>query len=363
MNDGGANRWAAGCLRVRLAASTALLAGVVLAPLPALAQADSDRPAAPAAQAERKAAEGTAGTEATAPGDADAGAEGGESDADSSGASDEAESTDTGDAEASEGEAEDSGESDGEKSDAEDDSENDGKADAAPPPLDPASQSPEPVKLDDRPWPPRRLVDVGAFVGAVNRPSGSSLVTYGPTVAWGFYGRPLLTDWLAVRVYYREELIPVDVKAGGFDTARTNFGATDWKQPSLDLRTLGLRVEPIWTITPRLRAFGIVGIGWLRYVADEPSSTGEFAGVRSASRAAVELNYPLGAGVSFDAVRDWMIVSASFTYGFVSTQSGTAVDADKPLQGVDADGSLVYIAPLPKFERVTDLLLSMGIYL
>jgi hypothetical protein len=229
------------------------------------------------------------------------------------------------------------------------------------PELHARAQRPEPVALHDVPDPPSRLIEVGPFFGYTVRPSSGDLVRYGPGFTWGMYMRPELTSWLGARIYFRQESIPVDVRRGGYEVPEWPLGATDFDQPNLRLRSLGIRFEPTWVINPRLRLLGIVGIAWLRFVAPEPTSRGDLS-VQTAARSGVELNPMTGLGVSFDVVPDWLLFSVSFTYGLSINRSGSAYEVDPPLQGF-ADGRRLHLAPLPQFESVTDLLFSVGLIL
>ena len=84
----------------------------------------------------------------------------------------------------------------------------------AAPPLSPNAQAPASVALDDAPEPPSRALELGFTAGIANRPSENDQITFGPAVAWGFYARPEIKPWLGVRLYYREEYIPVTVEPG-----------------------------------------------------------------------------------------------------------------------------------------------------
>lgn len=226
------------------------------------------------------------------------------------------------------------------------------------PELDPRSQRPEPVALRDEPDPPTRLVDVGPFFGITLRPAENSRVAYDPAFTWGIYARPELTSWLGVRLYYREESIPVDVPRGGLELPQWPLGATDIEQPNLRLRSFGARAEPTWVVVPRLRLMAIVGIAWLRFVAPAPTSRGDLD-IQTAERSGVELNPTFGAGASFDVIPDWVIFGASVTYGLTTNQSGTAFE---PVQAF-AGGSRLFLAPLPRFRSASDVLFSLGVLL
>ncbi len=223
----------------------------------------------------------------------------------------------------------------------------------------PTSQQPTPVALEDRPEPPSRLLEVGPYFGFTLRPSEDARVSYAPALTWGAYIRPEVTSWLSLRLYYRQESIPVTVRRGGFEVPEYPLGATDFQQPNLRLRSFGARAEPTWVVNPRLRLMGILGLAWLRHVAQEPTSSGDLD-VQTASRAAVELNTMVGVGASFELIPNWMVLSASVTYGIATNRSGTAYE--EPVQAF-AGGERLYLETLPKFRSVSDVLLSLGFIL
>lgn len=226
------------------------------------------------------------------------------------------------------------------------------------PPLDPNAQRPAPVLRPDVPDPPSRMLEVGPYFGYTLRPSRSDSVTYGPAATWGFYARPQVTSWLSMRLYYRQEVIPVTVHRGGYEMSDWPLGDTDFDQPSLRLRSFGARAEPTWIVNPRLRISGVIGLAWLRYVVPAPTSRGDLL-IQTAPRAAVELNTSFGASVTVDLIQDWLAVGASVTHGVVTNRSGNAYD---PVQAF-ADGGRLFLGPMPAFRSVTDFLLSLGVVL
>ncbi len=224
-------------------------------------------------------------------------------------------------------------------------------------PLDPNAQAPSSVQLVDGPMPKARALDLGAFAGISNRPAEGEGITYGPAVAWGIYARLELRRWLGLRLYYREEYIPVTVERGGFDTS-TSFGDTDFDQPNLKLRSLGARLEPTWVVAPRLHVMAVIGASWLRFVAPPATSTGAFD-IRTADRSAVELDFQGGVGAAFELLPDWLTVGAQLTYGVSTQRSGTAYEDVQAF----SDGKRYTLGALPRFDGVTDLLFSLGLLL
>ncbi len=67
-----------------------------------------------------------------------------------------------------------------------------------------------------------------------------------------------------------------------------------------------------------------------------------------------------GVGASFELLPDWVVLSASVTYGIATNRSGTAYEA--PVQAF-ANGERLYLETLPRFRSVSDVLLSLGFIL
>ena len=223
-------------------------------------------------------------------------------------------------------------------------------------PLDPDSQRPGAVRQVDEPFAPNRWLDVGGFVGSAIRPNGSGPIQYKVGLAYGAYIRPEIKSWLGLTLYYRQESIPVSVEQGGFDYDGVSY-SEDWQQPNLELVSLGFRVEPTWVVDPRLRLYGILGLGWARFIAPMPEAVGQDFG--RSRRAAVELNYVVGAGAYFDLIPNWVNAGLSVSYGFVGNQSGTAYESLQIIK----DGDITELAPLPQTQSVADVLFSLGLIL
>lgn len=199
-----------------------------------------------------------------------------------------------------------------------------------------------------------RRLEVGVLFGGVVRPSGDERVQYDPGSFVGGYLRPEVRPWLNVTAFVRREWVPVHVRPGGLDTS-DSFPA-DLVQPDIRVSTLGLLVEPTWVFHPRLRAFGILGALWSRISAPAPTWEG-FDLV--AERSGVETDLVLGAGASFDIIPNWLTLQLRIKHGIVLDHFGRVFE---PLQAV-RDGSIVYFAPLPRPESVTDATLALGVIL
>jgi hypothetical protein len=209
----------------------------------------------------------------------------------------------------------------------------------------------------------KRWAGVGAFVGAVYRPSGSDSIRYKAGVAYGGYLRPEITSWLAARLYYRQESIPVVVEEGGYNYGGVSYNL-DFEQPNLDVVSVGIRLEPVWTIHPRFRVRGIFGWAWLGFRAELPEAPGYNEPVDGArgiggSRQGVEVDVLFGAGMTIDLIENWLDLSVDGTYGVTASQTGSAYLPEQ----VFINGTLSYIAPLPQLGNPVDVIFSLGLIL
>lgn len=219
--------------------------------------------------------------------------------------------------------------------------------------LEATSESPPKRRRAEKPS--TRWSEVGGFVGMVNRNGGGDNFRYGVGMVYGGYFRPQITSWLGVRLYYRQESIPVEVRDGGFDVGDTPD--LDFSQPNLSVTSLGLRIEPTWNLLPRVQLMGILGWGWMRFVAEMPTAPGF---EQEADRAAVELNWGLGAGLGVDVVKNWVNLNVKGTYSFITNQTGSAYEND--IQAI-VDGRVQHLGPLDRLGNPWDLLISLGVIL
>ena len=176
-----------------------------------------------------------------------------------------------------------------------------------------------------------------------------------PGVAYGGFFRPQITDYLAVRLAYREERIPVDVAPGAYDYEGQSSGL-DLSQPNLKVTNIGVRIEPSFHLTKYIHLMGVLSWSWIRIVYPMPFA--DDFNLR-ANRSGVELNWGLGGGVSIDLLHNWLNLNISGVYHFVSNQTGLAYE---PVQAI-VDGKITYFAPMARPKSLTDVLLSIGLIL
>lgn len=228
---------------------------------------------------------------------------------------------------------------------------------APPPSSDEDGEGPQMLARDflERGIDYKRWTTVGPFVGMVSRPSKSSEITYQVGTAYGGFFRPQITPWLGLRLLYREERIPVTVAPGAFDVDGESLGFP-LEQPDLKVTSIGVHLEPTWNLHPRFRLTGVLGWSWLRFVAPMPEAP-EFD--LRASRAGVEMNWTLGAGLAFDVIPHWVDVTMTLNHSFITGRSGSAYE---PIQAV-VDGEITHLGPLPEFKSATDLIFYFGLIL
>jgi hypothetical protein len=203
---------------------------------------------------------------------------------------------------------------------------------------------------------PHRWASAGGFIGWVHRANQSDSISYRPGIAWGGYLRPELTPWLGLRLFYREERIPVRVEKGAFDYGDDSY-TDDFEQPDMEMLNLGARLEPTWAVHPRLRVRGVAGWSWLWFRVPFPKSE-DFA-LEKTFRSAVQMDFSFGAGLSFDIVENWIDISLDSSYSVPGGRTGTAYKAAQIVR----DGVIRHIAPMPKLESSLDVLISLGVIL
>ena len=144
------------------------------------------------------------------------------------------------------------------------------------------------------------------------------------------------------------------VERGAFDIGSDKHDF-NFKQSSLSLFSLGMRLEPSLRVHKRVRIVGVLNWSWVRFVAEMPTASGFEL---RANRAGVEMNWGLGVGASFEVIPDWVELNVSGTYNLASSQSGSAYDK-RGIQAV-VDGEITHLAPLPRLGNAVDLIAHLG---
>ena len=204
--------------------------------------------------------------------------------------------------------------------------------------------------------PATRWSEVGPFVGVAVRSSSSRDFKYKAGFVYGGFFRPQITDYLAVRLSYREERIFVVAMPGAFDYGDETH-ALDLEQPNLKVTSLGVRIEPSLPLTRHIHFVGVLSWSWARFVVPMPKAEG-FS--QRADRSAVELDWGIGGGFGIDLLHNWLNLSLIGAYHFVTNQTGSAFDDST--QAI-VDGQMTRFAPLPGPKNLVDVLFSIGLIL
>ena len=184
-------------------------------------------------------------------------------------------------------------------------------------------------------------------------------MSYGTAFAFGPSAGVELWRWLRAEAYARFESFPVQVRKGAFDTGDYTYPDTTFEQPNLDATGLGFRLLPTWMVLDQLGIQASLDVLWTRFTATAPSSSGATE-VRSAERAGVGLNYKLGLGIVAEPIPNWLEIAATGAYGIFKGQTGSAFEE---LQGIDQNGYIVHLAPLPRFDDSLELLFTVALIL
>ena len=223
------------------------------------------------------------------------------------------------------------------------------------PPLPPPrsdEQEPRPVFHANEPDKPRRLVLVGPDLGLTLRNADGSGASYSPGLSWGAHVRAELLPFLGFRAWFTQTQHSVDVSG-----ADLGLPGHDVDQDPLTIAIIGARLEPTWTVTPRLRLWLGLGVGWNRVNAPIATITPE---VVVAKRKGVFLEWSAALGGSYEVVKDWLAVSLMLSGGFTSNQSGNVFDS---VQGIDQTGSKVTVGGYPEIESTASALLGVDVIL
>ncbi len=220
------------------------------------------------------------------------------------------------------------------------------------PPPRPDEQEPRPAFAGDVSHHPQRLVLVGPDFGVTARSSGRDDVTYAPGFTWGGHVRAELLPFLGFRAWFTQTKHAVDVKNGALGLSGHQID-----QPDMTIGVIGATLEPTWVVTPRLRLWLGLGLGWSRLTAPIPTIT---PNVVVARRKGVFLEWTACLAGSFEVIPDWLAVSLSVAGGTTSNQTGDVFDS---AQGIDQTGVKVTMDGYPQIESTASALLGLDVIL
>ncbi|WP_433929842.1 hypothetical protein AB3662_39025 [Sorangium cellulosum] len=215
------------------------------------------------------------------------------------------------------------------------------------PPRPPLPPAPPPPRL---PW--GRHIEVGADVALVNRIGARDVdgnptrVRLKPAIGLGLHARWEILDHLRFSAFFVHAehelaLAPGALAQPGSITAEPREDGA----PSVRTIALGARFAPTLPLSERARSWLSVGIGYDRFYVgrmrvSEPA--GDFT-IRERGASYVEI--PLGVGMSFDVVRNWLTIELETTGAFLLGRGG---EATREGQAIDAQGRRRAVGPLPQ---------------
>jgi hypothetical protein len=187
-----------------------------------------------------------------------------------------------------------------------------------------------------------RHVEIGADVAFVLRPFSDAVVasdvSYRNAVAWGLHAHFNLLEWLRVTPYFLDVHHGLDIPQGALDTDHLPDDIT-FSDASVKTFVFGAKIQPTLNFTDELRAWVSMGIGWGRFafpemIAYEGDPDREFV-IRK--RSSVFVEFPLGLGISYDLIDNWLAIEFESTAAPFTAQSG---NANRTFQVIDGTGNI-----------------------
>ena len=231
----------------------------------------------------------------------------------------------------------------------------------SPPPEPTASdQTPRPYLEEPEPIGPARAIELGPQAGLWYRGASEGTgVSYGLGFAVGAFARVDLMRWLGLRLFFLRGWHPVSVDDGALGLAEAGFPNASVDQNALGSTTLGARLEPTWRLGPVLALWAGAGAAWVRLVQEPPETANPR--LRLPYRAGVGVELQGSLGVSAEVVRDWLVLGAHATAGFVTSQSGDLF-ADR--QAIDLEtGQRLFLEGLPEIGASLGGFVTVGVLL
>ncbi|MGK4001814.1 hypothetical protein WMF31_04250 [Sorangium sp. So ce1036] len=216
------------------------------------------------------------------------------------------------------------------------------------PPRPPLPPAPPPARL---PW--GRHIEIGGDVALVSRPVATETdgqptrVRYEPAIGLGVHARWQIVKYLRFSAFFLHATHELALMPGALGLPGTITGdPRDDEAPTVRTLALGARLAPTLALGDRARAWLSVGIGYDRLDVDrmhvhEPGK-GTFT-VRE--RGASFLEVPLGLGVSFDLIRDWLTIELESSGAFLLGRGGNATRLG---QALDSQGHRRAVGALPR---------------
>lgn len=216
------------------------------------------------------------------------------------------------------------------------------------PPRPPLPPAPRPAPL---PW--ARHIEIGGDVALVSRPVSTETggeptrVRYEPAIGLGLHARWEIVKHLRFSAFFLHATHDLALMPGALGLPGTITGAPRKNEaPTMRTITLGARLAPTLELSPRARSWLSVGIGYDRFdvsrmYVHEPGREPFIVRERGTSF----LEVPLGLGVSFDLIRNWLTIELESSGAFLLGKGG---DATRMGQAVDSQGHRRAVGALPR---------------
>lgn len=209
------------------------------------------------------------------------------------------------------------------------------------------ARPPLPPKAEVQPVPWRDQIQLGGdaiyAVRTVHADNGSG-IRYAPALGFGLHARWDMFSFLRFSAYFVDARHDVPKSAGVLPCQPLACGALELG--SIHTFVFGARFQPMVRVTTRLRTWLSLGFGWGRIEVPQMQVVGAKGTFFVRERADPFVEFPLGFGVGFDVIRDWLALEYEFHGAFISDQGGEAVN---PMLTVDADGHTRQIGGFPPF--------------
>ncbi len=196
------------------------------------------------------------------------------------------------------------------------------------------------------PEPPKwqRRLEIGASFAFVLRPFAEALgptdISYAPAPGFQVHLHWPVFDWLRFNPYFLHAFQALEIPPGALTSGTANsIGAeATISDASVATFVLGAKIAPTLNFSDRWRGWLTAGIGWGRFEFPTMTVTeNDGTSYEIRERAAVVVEFPLGAGIAFDVIERWMSIHYEATAAPITGQSGAAHEV---FQAVDADGEI-----------------------
>jgi hypothetical protein len=215
------------------------------------------------------------------------------------------------------------------------------------------------------PW--ERHVEVGFSFAFVFRPFADGLhetsIAYQPSPGFAVNLQWAIVEWMRVNPYFVHAFHGLDIPPGGLAANSLISIPADATVSDERVATfvVGLKLQPTYPFTDRIRAWASLGVGWGRFefpTMTVTETSGASYEVRRRSGSLVE--FPLGLGVGFDVIERWVALSYEATAAPVTGQSGNAFEI---FPTTDANGVTRDVGPFGAIEASFVQTLGLSIIL